>query len=1266
MLQVPVAALLAVTSVAGIGVGNALTLPAARHVVRLDPQDGNPATWLLALQQDGAGGHWLGWWRSTDEAQTWSWYAPIQDTSLDRDTGDAVAVGMDVALVYSYEGPTIAGSTAHDVYFQWWRWNGHADWIPQTAVKVFDSTSSTTAYLRAELARDSLGRLWIFAQRLNSDGTFNMVMAVSTDGGVTFAEQPSLDNFAGRPGGRIMPVGGNRLMLLYGAQGGSPGYMRLRSDSDALGSWSARQVVFSEGIYHGAAMSAAGDGQGGVHLVYKDIAQQLYYRHWDGSWSAAQLIESTADWALQPAVARVGGEVFIFWNRALATNTDYQFYYRVLGNGSLGAPQLLDGSGGFKGYPAAPEVLPDAAAQVPCFYGDTPDANSSGSLALVFAPVPNAPPPPPPPSDAGAPDAGAPDAGAPDGGGVGSSVLFFDNFNRTISSGLGSSWTVLAGAWRDDSKEANSDLDALDRAEVAGIVCADCRIDAQMVNFAGGESMLELRGSGSSRYALALRADGVVELRRYSGGSVTVLAGAASGIADLTGWSSFSFVAEGAGPVSLSGYVNGKLKVSAADSSSAALTAAGAAGIAATWAGIWFDNFTLTGGASSPPPPPPPDGGTPDAGAPDAGAPDGGGVGSGVLFFDNFNRTVSSGLGSSWTVLVGAWRDDSKEANSDLDALDRAEVAGIACADCRIDAQMVNFAGGESMLELRGSGSSRYALALRADGVVELRRYSGGGVTVLASAPSGIADLTGWSSFSFVVEGAAPVSLAGYVNGKLKLSATDSSSAALTAAGAAGIAATWAGIWFDNFTLTGGASSPPPPDGGPPDAGAPDAGAPDGGSGSDGGVIVSTTDWPLYRHDPSGTANSPDALTAAQAQNLKLAYTVSVSYGSAANPLVVGGTLYVVAGGGALMALDAATGQKLWSQPLGLSTKSSCVGWNQGPIGTPAVVGHSIYAVGGNGDVYAFDKDTGASEWTTSIADTAADLFLWSGAFPVGSRVFVGVATLEEANCGEQPGRVAALDTATGAVVGTWWTDPVNHSGGGVWTTPAYDATTGRLFLTTGNPAAGVNATSVPYEQAFVAIDPSTMQTLDSYQPVTSGFSTDADFGASPTLFDTADGRHLIAATNKNGYVYALDRDDLAAGVLWKTQIAAGGASPDVGETSIVSAAFAGGTLFVGGGATPDGFPGTIAALNPATGAFLWKIHPDGFVLPALATVGGVVLAGVSHTSDAAGELWVVDQSNGAVLFKQATPGHIYAAPTWSNGMLYVVDAAGTLFALHP
>src|SRR5690242_16080060 len=54
--------------VAPVNQGNALTLPAQRHLVRLTPASG--PRWLLALQQDGADGRMLGFYRSDDEART--------------------------------------------------------------------------------------------------------------------------------------------------------------------------------------------------------------------------------------------------------------------------------------------------------------------------------------------------------------------------------------------------------------------------------------------------------------------------------------------------------------------------------------------------------------------------------------------------------------------------------------------------------------------------------------------------------------------------------------------------------------------------------------------------------------------------------------------------------------------------------------------------------------------------------------------------------------------------------------------------------------------------------------------------------------------------------------------------------------------------------------------------------------------------------------------------------------------------------------------
>jgi hypothetical protein len=631
-------------TVAPIGDGNALTLPAARHLVRMDTGGGRPPAWLLAIQQDGADGHGLWFLRSDDAGANWSSYAPIQDDASERDTPDLITVGNDIALVYSYEGPTLGGSARHDVFFQWWRWDGRNDWSPSPPVRVFDSTSTTTAYYRGLIALDSVGRIWVQAFRLNTDGTHTAAISVSADGGTTFAQQPSLATLGTRAGGRLISLG-TQLMFLYGTHGCcDPGRMRLRDDAAPLSTWSSAAAVLSDGIYHGAALSAVADGAGGLHLVYKNVAEKLYYRRYDGrAWSGATLIEGTPNWALQPAVTRLGDDLVVFYNHMVTNNTSYRFLYKTLHGGSFSSATTLDSSGGFKGYPAAAETLPTSTVDVPCVFGKTPNASSSGNATVVLgkAPAPGAAPPPPPPPDGGVPDAGTDagvpdagsDAGVPDGGTDGgtpqppppsSGVLFSDAFNRNDLSGLGSRWTVSSGAYITDSR-ANADRDGFDQAYVRGVTCADCRIDARMVGF-GTEMALTLRGNTAApkdRYDLAITSAGRLRIRRWRSGSATVLGDVASGIPYLNEWASFSFTVSGTAPVMLTGAVNGATKLTVTDGSSAALTAPGLAGMTNTMSGSWVDDFKLTALGTATPPSP--DGGTPDAGA-DAGTPPDGGT----------------------------------------------------------------------------------------------------------------------------------------------------------------------------------------------------------------------------------------------------------------------------------------------------------------------------------------------------------------------------------------------------------------------------------------------------------------------------------------------------------------------------------------------------------------------------------------------------------------------------------------------------------------
>src|SRR5688572_7702208 len=115
-----VGVVLGLIPVAPIQGSNALTLPAQRHLVRMvAPGTPEGEFQLLAVQHGGAGGRWLTLWRSDDQGAHWKEEAPIAPGPV-LYRADLLVSGTDLAMVYSYEGPELQGSSAYDVYFQWW------------------------------------------------------------------------------------------------------------------------------------------------------------------------------------------------------------------------------------------------------------------------------------------------------------------------------------------------------------------------------------------------------------------------------------------------------------------------------------------------------------------------------------------------------------------------------------------------------------------------------------------------------------------------------------------------------------------------------------------------------------------------------------------------------------------------------------------------------------------------------------------------------------------------------------------------------------------------------------------------------------------------------------------------------------------------------------------------------------------------------------------------------------------------------------------
>ncbi|WP_224361598.1 hypothetical protein [Hyalangium versicolor] len=563
-----------------VGGGNALTLPAQRHIVQISMGGSRAPVWLLALQQTGSEGRGLSLYRSDDGARSFRFLAPIQPDASHHDRAELLAVGKDVALVYSYESSELGPSHKHDVWFQWWRYQSSSDtWSPEPAVRVFDATDDRIAYSRALLARDSQGRLWIQAFRLEKDGRSTAVVAVSTNGGSSFQRQPDLDSVRHRGGGRLLAIG-NKLIFVYGMHDGyEPARMRIRQDSDPLGTWGSVRQAFPDGIYHGAALSAVEDGQGGIHFVYKDEYERLYYRHFDGSsFGARTLIEDTKDWAMQAATTRIGNTLYLFYNRMREPNKRYELRARVLKNGTFSAPVVLDSNSTFKGYLNAVDVLPAGTSEVPCFYGDARDASSRGNLARVALPT-------------GEDDGDSGDDGPEDSPPPGASI-FSDDFSRTTSRGLGDGWTV-EGLWYSDGSRAVSDRDSQELALASRSSCGDCQAEVRLQHFAEAEAGVFLRSQGSARYTLVSKSNGRIQIRREVGSQVTVLGEASNGLSSARGPMTLTLSAKGSGPVELTASVDGQVRLTVVDSSSSALRQPGLAGLETPIAGVWFDDFQV-------------------------------------------------------------------------------------------------------------------------------------------------------------------------------------------------------------------------------------------------------------------------------------------------------------------------------------------------------------------------------------------------------------------------------------------------------------------------------------------------------------------------------------------------------------------------------------------------------------------------------------------------------------------------------------------------
>jgi polyvinyl alcohol dehydrogenase (cytochrome) len=456
---------------------------------------------------------------------------------------------------------------------------------------------------------------------------------------------------------------------------------------------------------------------------------------------------------------------------------------------------------------------------------------------------------------------------------------------------------------------------------------------------------------------------------------------------------------------------------------------------------------------------------------------------------------------------------------------------------------------------------------------------------------------------------------------------------------------------------------------------------------------------------------SENKLTPANVANLTPKWVLTTEGDVSATPAVDGTTVYVPDWAGNLYAIDRTTGQIRWQVRIADATG---VPFDKARA-TPAVTGDkvivgtqgSILAPGGGpgGWVLAFDKSTGSLVWKTQ-ADSHVAAIITQSATVFGDRVYVGVASQEEALAAFVPGyelsfrgSMLALDLGTGAILWKTYTAPQGFTGNAVWgSSPAIDTKRGQVYIATGNnysvpadvlacvDAAGYNspaaAACLPADDHFdsiLALDlrtgavrwatraiPYDAWTVDCIPFFGDGdlcpdpAGPDYDFGQAPALFTVraTDGknRDVVGAGQKSGQYWALDPDTGA--VRWVTQAGPGGTAGGLQWGSAVD----GQRVYTANAnynsaqwTLPNGSlvtSGIWSGLDAATGEVLWQTAPpDGGSTSGPATTANGVVYGCSL--DPAGHMYALNAATGAILWSFESGGSCLSGAAISNGTLY-------------
>lgn len=330
----------------------------------------------------------------------------------------------------------------------------------------------------------------------------------------------------------------------------------------------------------------------------------------------------------------------------------------------------------------------------------------------------------------------------------------------------------------------------------------------------------------------------------------------------------------------------------------------------------------------------------------------------------------------------------------------------------------------------------------------------------------------------------------------------------------------------------------------------------------DGAAIVAnakaTNDWPSYGLDYAETRFSK--LNQINTDNvkqlgLKWSYNLQSERGVEATPLVVDGIMYVTASWSVVHAIDTRTGKKLWTFDPGVKRENGYRGCCDVVNRGVALYKGKVFVGAYDGRLIALDAATGAKVWEKdtlidhehSYTITGAPrvfngkVVIGNGGAEYGARGYVTAYDAESGNQAwrwftvpgdpSKPFEDESMEKAakTWDPAGKWW---VGGGGGTTWDTITFDPELNMVYIGTGNgspwnrhlrsPAGGDNL----YLASLVALNADTGKYVWHYQE-TPGDNWDYTSTQPMILADlTIDGqpRKVILHAPKNGFFFVVDR----------------------------------------------------------------------------------------------------------------------------------------------